>query len=123
MLVCTGGTRTGEVMDVREGGGLSIGRASDNSVVLEDADVSRYHASLLYENGSLWIQDVGSRNGIFVNGTRLTTHQALKVGDVVAIADHTFAVWWKSDIEDDTEESPIKGPHKRGWFWPFDAII
>jgi phosphoserine phosphatase RsbU/P len=50
---------------------FSIGRQSDNRLVLKDNRVSRQHAVILSENGAYWLEDVGSRLGIFVNGTKV----------------------------------------------------
>jgi pSer/pThr/pTyr-binding forkhead associated (FHA) protein len=43
------------------------------------------------------LQDAGSRNGVFVNGVRVTGHKALKVGDSITIAQHTFELRWQDD--------------------------
>jgi len=123
VLVCTDGALAGEALRVTEGG-VAIGRAEENGVVLPDDGVSRYHARLLYDNGSVWLQDAGSRNGVFVNGTRVTGHKALKVGDVITIADHTFVLKWEDDLEStaaerDTQRPGGDPPPRRRWFWPF----
>lgn len=125
VLVCTAGSIQGQVFHVPEGG-LTIGRARDNSIVILDDGISRYHARLLYDGGSLWLQDAGSRNGVFVNGTRVTDHRALKVGDVVGLAETTFAVQWQGDLQDETTDSPddetaeADMPESRKpWYWPF----
>lgn len=123
ILVCTQGALSGQEFDVPDGG-LSVGRADDNTVVISDDGVSRYHARLLYDNGSLWLQDTGSRNGVFVNDSRVTGHQALKVGDNIRIAQHVFTVQWS---DPDTEASEIRRPdgdapatpRRRRWYWPF----
>lgn len=123
VLVCTGGALQGAVIEVPEGG-LTIGRAEENDVILEDDGVSRYHARCLYDNGSLWLQDAGSRNGVFVNDVRVTGHQALKVGDVIRIAEHLFEVRWEEvDEETITTRRPreVDGADRPGkrWWWPF----
>jgi pSer/pThr/pTyr-binding forkhead associated (FHA) protein len=51
---------------------LSIGRAPDNQLVLTDTQVSGYHAEVLPEGEGYSIIDLGSSNGTFVNGYRLT---------------------------------------------------
>ena len=125
VLVCTGGSLQGQVFHVPEGG-LTLGRANENNIVILDDGVSRYHARLLYDGGSLWLQDAGSRNGVFVNGNRVTDHRALKVGDVIGLAEHTFAVRWQADLQDeptdprdeDTTEAPATESRKP-WYWPF----
>lgn len=129
VLICTAGDLAGERIVVPEGG-LDFGRSSDNHVVITDDGVSRFHARMLFDNGSLWLQDAGSRNGIFVNGTRVTQHQALKSGDQVTIALHQFVVRLESNSgvpaptrnkatgnEETTEEED--GTKPRSWFWPF----
>ncbi len=123
VLVCIAGELAGRHICVPEGG-LGIGRSEENTVVIHDHGVSRYHARLLLDNGSLWLQDAGSRNGVFVNGVRVTGHKALKVGDSITIAQHTFELKWKDDLQsegiDSTDAAPLqdKRPRRR-WFWPF----
>lgn len=98
VLACTAGELAGKRIPVPEGG-LGIGRSRENAVVIHDEGVSRYHGRLLFENGSLWLQDAGSRNGVFVNGVRVTGHKALKVGDSITIAQHTFELRWQEDAD------------------------
>lgn len=117
VLICTEGALKGRRFDP-PAGGLDIGRAEENHVVIGDDGVSRFHARVLYDNGSLWLQDAGSRNGIFVNGNRLTGHRALKVGDTITIAQHVFEVRWDDEVEDPTSED-ASDPKKGRWFWPF----
>lgn len=120
VLVCTGGTLEGNRVEVPEGG-LNIGRSDDNDVVIPDDGVSRYHARLLYDNGSLWLQDAGSRNGVFVNDVRVTGHQALRVGDEIRIADHTFTLQWAEEDESVVGQRPELEESSEGkrWWWPF----
>lgn len=123
VLVCTDGSLEGEVVRVPEGG-LTLGRAPDNDIVMHGEGVSRYHAELRYDGGSLWLRDAGSRNGIFVNGSRVTDYKALRAGDVVTFANHTFAVRWDSEVEDDaldeeTAEESSDPESTKPWYWPF----
>ncbi len=121
VLTCTGGALQGRVIEVPEGG-LTIGRAVENDVVLDDDGVSRYHARFLYDNGSLWLQDAGSRNGVFVNDARVTGHQALRVGDAIRIAEHTFEVQWEEPDEETmvgTRPEVEGGVRSKRWWWPF----
>ena len=48
-----------------------IGRQPDNDLVLRDTRASRAHASVFVDNGAYWIEDLGSRHGTFVNGSRI----------------------------------------------------
>jgi pSer/pThr/pTyr-binding forkhead associated (FHA) protein len=121
VLACTSGSLSGSRIEVPEGG-LDIGRSDENDVVLTDEGVSRFHARLLYDNGSLWLQDAGSRNGVFVNDVRVVGHQALKVGDEIKIADCAFMLQW-AEPEDDTglnrRVPPDDNGEKKRWWWPF----
>ena len=68
---------------------LRIGRSPDNDIVVLDSDVSRHHAELRGTAGAYRIVDLGSRNGTFVNGQRVTD-VALSEGDVVRIGPTSF---------------------------------
>lgn len=69
----------------RPAGGLTIGKSSDNRIVMNHDDVSRHHA-VLYKNaaGDVVIEDSGSTNGTYVNGTKITS-KILRPGDRVTI--------------------------------------
>ena len=86
-------------------------------ITIDDDGVSRKHGELSFDNGTLWLQDSGSRNGIYVNGNRIVGHKALKVNDEILIGAHVLRVAWQdSTLDDLDQESPTK---KRRWFWPF----
>jgi adenylate cyclase len=70
---------------------VTLGRSSDNTVVLNDFSVSRRHA-VVRKEGSAWvIADQNSTNGIKVNG-RFVTNAALMPGDVVTVGTFTLGV-------------------------------
>jgi cytochrome P450/NADPH-cytochrome P450 reductase len=70
-------------------GTLRIGRAEDNDIVVADPAVSRHHAELRNVGGQYHLVDLGSNNGTFVNGERITA-APLSPGDVVVIGTSTF---------------------------------
>jgi ABC transport system ATP-binding/permease protein len=71
-------------------GTLRVGRAEDNDLVVDDLIVSRYHAELRRTtDGGYEITDLGSNNGTYVNGRRIST-QTLTDGDNVGIGRSTF---------------------------------
>jgi pSer/pThr/pTyr-binding forkhead associated (FHA) protein len=63
---------------------ITIGRASDNDVIVDDAQVSRHHCQLKLQHGAYSFADLGSRNGSLVNGQPVT-EIALGPGDVIRI--------------------------------------
>ena len=50
---------------------MLVGRHQDADVVLQAADVSRRHAGLSLKDNALWVQDLNSSNGTFVNDVRI----------------------------------------------------
>lgn len=57
-----------------------LGKMSECSdVVLQDKSVSRMHAKIFEENGELYLQDLNSTNGSFLNGLQLETNEILKI--------------------------------------------
>ncbi|MEZ6184872.1 MAG: FHA domain-containing protein [Planctomycetota bacterium] len=61
-----------------------IGRTPDNEVQLNNMALSRHHAELTCADGSWTLRDLGSRNGVFVNGKRRAQH-GVNDGDVIVI--------------------------------------
>jgi pSer/pThr/pTyr-binding forkhead associated (FHA) protein len=64
----------------------TIGRRPDSAICLEAQSVSRQHAQIVFEDGLFLVEDVGSRNGTFINGHRLAgriplgEHDTLQIG-------------------------------------------
>jgi hypothetical protein len=65
----------------------AIGREAGNEIVIEDPQVSRRHAQLTRQGDSYIIEDIGSTNGTYVNGKRVTAPVLLSDGDMVGLAD------------------------------------
>lgn len=75
--------RNGKKQFVLLPGRTTIGRRTDNSIVIPDPTVSGYHAAILFENSKLVIEDLGSSNGTFVNNKRLTMPYRLVGGEQI----------------------------------------
>jgi predicted component of type VI protein secretion system len=71
-----------------EGNEISIGRDTSNKISINDAEISRKHARLLWRDEGYVLEDFGSTNGSFVNGQRLSGSIPLKVGDLVALGEN-----------------------------------
>src|SRR3977135_1647494 len=76
---------------------VTIGRQDGNTIRLTERNVSRRHARLLKENGSLVIEDLGSYNGVRVNGEKITGPTKIKEGDLVEIGDYDLGIQGKLD--------------------------
>lgn len=86
---------------------LTIGRAEDADLTLEDDHISRFHAKLTVDHGA-WLQDLRSANGTFVNGERVVGGVRLFHGDLLSIDTHRFQLCC-----DGADLTPIK---------PFDPL-
>ena len=72
---------------------VAIGRGGQNEVPLEgDEFASAQHARFESRRDGLWVEDIGSTNGTFVNGARVTTPRRLAKGDVVRVGQTDFRV-------------------------------
>jgi SARP family transcriptional regulator, regulator of embCAB operon len=67
-----------------------LGRLADNDIVLDDAEVSRYHAVIIDTGSSFMITDLRSANGVLVQGRRLHPSAALADGDHISICGYEF---------------------------------
>jgi adenylate cyclase len=63
---------------------MSIGRHAKNTLMLIDSKASSYHAEIVAKPDGYVIKDLGSTNGVFVNGKRVTK-KTLQSGDVIKI--------------------------------------
>ena len=71
-------------------GDVTVGRDGDNEIVLAENTVSRRHARLLRDShGQFTLTDLGSANGIYINGTRIQ-QAILTAGDEIKIGDNYF---------------------------------
>lgn len=101
-------------------GELLIGRDSDNDVVLPSPAVSRRHARIYMWDSQVFIEDLGSSNGIFVQGKRINEAALVKPGEPIHIGEFTLNV-----IYSDEEESEQRPPrfYLKGRMPPFKNEI
>lgn len=83
LVIRSGGGRAGEVFPLT-GERMTIGRSPDAEVFLDDVTVSRNHALLVRRRDGLYIDDLGSLNGTYVNRHRIESHK-LSNGDELQV--------------------------------------
>ena len=97
------------VLDLPEGDlEMTLGRHSESNIVLSGAGISRHHARLVQANGMLFIEDVGSSGGTFVNGERIEAMTPLEENDIVAIGDNTLRIQDAASEGDAAAEIPAE---------------
>jgi len=65
---------------------VTIGRWSENDIVLPDREVSRHHAQIRQDSGQYVLVDLGSKNGTLINGVRAERAIVLRDGDEILVA-------------------------------------
>jgi two-component system cell cycle response regulator len=83
-----------------EGDEVILGRATNATVRLEDDGISRNHAKVVMRGNELWIEDMASQNGTFINGEKVSTQQ-LKDGDKIQVGATTILKFTYHDDLDD----------------------
>ncbi len=108
---------TGRELVSLAGPRVTLGKASGNAVALEHDDtVSRLHA--VFENlGAAWsIRDMGSRNGTYLNGEKITAERVLHSGDEVRVGKSRLIFWMVRDTADGRRDEetvtaqPVESP-------------
>jgi len=89
LVIRSGGGRAGESFSI-DSDRVSIGRSPDAGVFLDDVTVSRNHALLVRRRDGLYIDDLGSLNGTYVNRRRIESHR-LSDGDEIQVGKYKLS--------------------------------
>ena len=83
-------TRAGEQWTLD--GELTIGRHAASTVVLDEQFVSQHHARVFRRDGEVFVEDLGSTNGTWVNGERATGQRPVRPGDQLQVGNVVLEV-------------------------------
>lgn len=91
---------------------MLVGRHQEADVLLQSAEVSRKHAALLLKEQALWVQDLNSSNGTFVNDLKVENESQLHDGDIVQFASFKFSVLAPAQMAEvvETETVAVQQP-------------
>lgn len=85
-LVMRRGPSPNQVYDLSKDG-VTIGRDITNDIVINDPEVSRHHLRFTRGGGGFTMEDLGSTNGTFINGQRMTGSRPLRPGDMIGLGE------------------------------------
>jgi pSer/pThr/pTyr-binding forkhead associated (FHA) protein len=88
-------------------GEVTIGRTVGNTIVIDNAGVSRRHAVIRVKGDKVVLEDLGSANGTFVRGQRIEAYE-LRDGDEIAIVKHRLVYRVPTDAEAQAHVEPIQ---------------
>ena len=87
---------------------LKIGRFPENDLVIESEGVDPYHLELFCDiDGNVFITDLNTKNGTYINGEELNGYSLLKKGDKVVLGRH-YVFRWESFIRSEESEKKIE---------------
>jgi pSer/pThr/pTyr-binding forkhead associated (FHA) protein len=91
----------------------TLGRDVASDIVLGDPEVSRQHARLTRTPGGYVLEDLGSTNGTFINGERLSAPRVLRPGDLLALSEKVTLTFESSvPVSAETVISPAEGAER-----------
>ncbi len=95
---------------------MVLGRDAAADIHLDNRALSRRHAQLEKRGAAIWIRDLGSQNGTFVNGERIDEPQPLNTGDVVEVGRYQLRIEGVDQAQADTPVLTLTGPEGRHRF-------
>ena len=89
---------------------ITIGRDTHNDLVMESAAVSRDHAAVTFRDGRWYLEDRGSFNGTYLNGTRVVpgTPLPLRHADRISVGPETLLFSWPAQMQDPDTTEPLE---------------
>lgn len=105
---------------------ITIGRSSENDIVVDDFKVSRVHLQLVFNDGICSVVDLNSSNGTFVNGQKINGEVQLQPNDVIRIGNTTLP--WQEYVNTHTTPTPPNTPtppepNKKTWLYVLIGVI
>ncbi|MDT8389717.1 MAG: PEGA domain-containing protein [Lentisphaeria bacterium] len=93
------GRMSGHMVDVLPTG-FVVGRGPSCDLVIDEDGISRRHARLFFEDGTWFVEDLGSTNGVRVNGTKVAGRFCIKNGDRIGLFNQTLLFTDDSEVVD-----------------------
>lgn len=108
LVVLGAGVDAGRLLPLAEGH-LLIGRGGHNDLQLADIHVSRRHAAVTVNRNGVWLEDLDSAGGTYVNGDKITTRRQIRNGDVIKFGTVQLRMY-TNDPNEATASIPVAAP-------------
>jgi hypothetical protein len=91
---------------------ILLGRDLANDITIGDPEVSRRHARFFMRDDNVFVEDLGSTNGTFLNGERISSPKQLRVGDVITLGENVVLVFEKLSVDLDATTVTPQTPYE-----------
>jgi hypothetical protein len=91
---------------------ILLGRDLANDITIGDPEVSRRHARFFMRDDNVFVEDLGSTNGTFLNSERISSPKQLRVGDVITLGENVVLVFEKPSVDLDATTVTPPAPRK-----------
>jgi predicted component of type VI protein secretion system len=110
-LVVRSGPNPGKVYPIMKQD-IIIGRDPNSDILINDAEVSRHHATIKLQPEGYVFEDLGSTNGTIINGQRLMGPHILQAGEIINLGEHISLVFDRQPAfdPDATMVAPVSTP-------------
>ena len=99
-----------------KGPNLTIGRDAEVDVHLDNRALSRKHAQIEKRGAAIWIRDLASQNGTYVNGKRIDAPQALQQDDIIELGRYRLTIEGAQEAGEETPVLTLIGPEEKHRF-------
>jgi len=97
---------------------MVIGRDASSDIIINDAEISRKHAHLTLGPAGYTLEDLGSTNGSYVNGQRLSGPHAMRPGEMIMFGEHVELSY--ESTAPDLNATVVGGPVPMGYTPPVE---
>ncbi len=80
---------------------ILLGRDLANDITIGDPEVSRRHGRIFMQDDNTFVEDLGSTNGTFLNGERISSPKQLRIGDVITLGENIVLVFEETSFDPD----------------------
>ncbi|RLS54217.1 MAG: FHA domain-containing protein [Planctomycetota bacterium] len=89
-LILQRGSARLQVLEIRPGQRVTIGRTPGNTLVVPDRKCSRLHCEIFHGGGTWYVRDNQSRNGVYIDGAKIDGDTVMQIGQIIGVGDFSI---------------------------------